>query len=767
MTFMKLNLAAALIAGTALADPAFAQEAATPETATPEGGLEEIVVTAQKRAENLQTVPLAVSAVTAQTFERYASSNISDLSGSIPNVVVGSPTPGGSSIVSISIRGIQYAENEKSIEPPIGVVLDGVFIGTAQGGLLQSFDLERVEILRGPQGTLFGKNTTGGAINAIRTRPTGRFGVKMAGTLGTLGRRELRGVVNFPIVEGVLAGKAAFSYEAMNGVKNLLFDRRDGKRDYWSASGTLLFTPSETFEALLTYDHSKDRSDSWPVVVRYISGPTVIPTIPPLTILGDTPCRVLNFCPPFDKRHSRINRPAIAHADLDALTLNAKLELGDDLNLVSVTGWRKSIENLLTDFDASELLIFQTQRPRDFFEQFTQELRLEGGIGDRVKFVAGLFYFDTHYNTLAIRTQDLGYIRGNPALIGVRSQFFPNATISAQTHVDQHAKSYAAFMQADVEVVDRLTLTVGGRYTKDRKKILYELLNPDGSLIGSAQGALFPQTIRKKASWSKFTPRVALKYQFNRDTLAYASFTQGYNAGGYSGRAPDVSSVGPYDPEKVNAYEVGVKTELLDRKLRLNLAVFRTDYKDKQQDVSRAISIPPFFGTTVTNAASARIQGVELEATAVPTSGLVFASSFGYLDAKYRDFVGNITGQGVTDNSNLKMVRTPEITATGSVDYSFEAAGGTVEMGARLRYLDDMELIVTNDPVGHTKPVGFLDASLGYGRETGNVAWKIKVYGRNLTDKLRAATATRIGGFLDFLSYNRGREGGVELSVKF
>lgn len=769
MTSMKLNLVVALMAGTALAQPAFAQETAAPEAAsTSEGGLEEIVVTAQKRAENLQTVPLAVSAVTAQTFERFASRSIADVSGSMPNVYVGSaPTPGGSSIVSFAIRGLSYAENEKTIEPPIGVVLDGVFIGTAQGGLLQSFDLERVEVLRGPQGTLFGKNTTGGAINAVRTRPTGRFGIRAAGTIGTMGRREFRAVVNFPIAEGVLAGKASFSYEALDGIKNLLFNRRDGKRDYWSATATLLFTPTETFEALLTYDHSKDRSDSWPTISRYISGPTIIPTIPPLTILGDTPCRVLNFCPPFDPKHSRVNRTQIAHADLDALTLSAKLELSDDIDLVSVTGWRKSVENVLTDFDATELLIFQSARPHEPFEQFTQEIRLEGGIGDRINFVAGLFYYDGHYETRVVRTQDLGYIRGNPALIGVRSQFFPDATISAQTIVDHRAKSYAAFAQADIEVVDNLTLTLGGRYTKDRKKILYQLLNPDGSLLGPAQGALFPQTINTKASWSKFTPRVAVKYEFNPVTIAYASFTQGYNAGGFSGRAPDVSSVGPYNPEKVNAYEVGVKTEVLDRKLRLNLALFRTDYKDKQQEVSRAISIPPFFGTTVTNAASARIQGVEAEATAVPMAGLTLSGSVGYLDAKYRDFVGNITGQLVTDNSNLKIVRTPDWTASASADYNFDLAGGTVDMGARLRYVDDMELIVTNDPLGHTRPVAYLDASLGYGREIGNVQWKLKVYGRNLTDKLRASTATRIGGFLDFLTFNRGREGGVELSVKY
>jgi iron complex outermembrane receptor protein len=733
-----------------------------------QAGLEEIVVTAQKREENLQTVPLAVSAVTADTFDRYASSNISDLSGSIPNVFVGEPTPGGSSIISFAIRGIQYAENEKTIEPPVGVVIDGIFSGTAQGGLLQTFDLERVEVLRGPQGTLFGKNTTGGAINAIRTRPTGRLGARIAGTLGTFDRRELRAVINFPIVDDVLAGKAAFFYEHLDGFRNVVFPgRRDGDRRYWSASGTLLFTPNASFEALLTYDHVKDRSESTPVLAIYQAGPTTLPTDPPIVVQGETPCRVFNFCPPLDTKGSRINGSGIAYNDLDAITLNASLDLSDDIKLVSVTGWRKSQENIVTDFDATELLIFQTQRPEDNFQQFSQELRIEGNIGNRVNFVAGGFFYRGHYDSLLSRIQDIGYIRGVPALIGVHSQFFPDAPITGMTNIDHVAKSYAAFAQFDIEFVDDLTLTLGGRYTHDRKSILYELFNPDGTVVGPEQGALIPQSIRTSANWSKFTPRIALKYQFTPDTLGYISFTRGYNAGGYSGRAPDISTVGPYDPETVDSYEIGLKTELLDRSLRLNIAAFRNDYNDKQEEVSRATTVPPYFGTTITNASSARIQGFEIEATAVPTAGFTATASFGYLDAKYRNFIGNISGLGETDNSALKLRRAPQFTVTTSADYRFAAAGGEMSVGARYRLIDETELLVTNDPAGHVEAGGFLDASLGFEREMSAVTWSLKLYGRNLTNTIRKSIATRIGGFINFISVNRGREGGVELSLKF
>jgi iron complex outermembrane receptor protein len=183
--------------------------------------------------------------------------------------------------------------------------------------------------------------------------------------------------------------------------------------------------------------------------------------------------------------------------------------------------------------------------------------------------------------------------------------------------------------------------------------------------------------------------------------------------------------------------------------------------------VSRATTVPPYFGTTITNASSARIQGIEIEATAVPTAGLTATASFGYLDAKYRNFIGNISGLGVTDNSSLKLRRAPQFTMTTSIDYNFVAAGGEINLGARYRLIDETELLVTNDPAGHVEAGGYLDASFGYEREVGDVTWGIKFYGRNLTDTIRKSNTTRIGGFINFITVNRGREVGAELSLKF
>lgn len=729
--------------------------------------LEEIVVTAQKRAERLQEVPLAVSAVTAQGFERFASPDIADLSGAMPNVYM-QPTAGGSSILAVAIRGIQYAENEKSIEPPVGVVVDGVYLGTAQGGLLETFDIERLEVLRGPQGTLFGKNTTGGVVNAIRTRPTGEFGAKLGATVGSFDRRELKAVLNFPIARDLLAGKVSVFHEEADGVPHLFEPgRTDGDRDYWAGSVSLLFTPTDSLELQLTYDLLRDRGEGPAVFNMYQRTPTTLPTNPAIVLPPDTPCGVLNLCPAYDLKHSRIDNSGIAHADSDAITANLKWNLAERLTFISITGWRDAVEEIANDFDATEQSIFHTLRPHDGFEQLSQEFRLEGELGDAVDFVAGLFYFDSDYETEVSRVQDFGYIRGNPALIGVRSLLFPGATISSRVYVRHRSESLAAFAQVDFDITSKLTLTTGARFTRDEKRMIYELRNPDGTVIGPAQGAQLVQSIDTEDSWEEFTPRVALQYRFTDDLQAYGSFTRGFNAGGYSGRAPDILTVGPYEPEIVDAIEVGLKSEWLERRLRLNLALFRNDYSDKQEEVNRNTSIPPFFGTTVTNASSATIQGVELEASAVPAYGLTLDASLGYLDAQYDDFTADITGRGVTDNSDLKLRRAPELTASGGGEYRFAVGPGEAAVRARYRYIGEHELAVTNDPLGHVKGTGYVDASTSYEFELGGVEWLINAYGRNLTDEIRPNVYFRTGGFLAFTSAPLGREYGVELTATF
>lgn len=308
-------------------------------------------------------------------------------------------------------------------------------------------------------------------------------------------------------------------------------------------------------------------------------------------------------------------------------------------------------------------------------------------------------------------------------------------------------------------------MTLGGRYTIDKKRIDWRRLESDGSI--SFAGTPDEQRIRLNAQWKKFTPRVALKYDFESGAMLYGAFTRGFNSGGYAGRAPDASTVGPYDPENISAYEVGFKTELLDRTLRFNVAAFRTKYKDKQEEANVPLPVFPFFGTAVLNAADARLQGFEMEATAVPTPGLNFSFALGYLDAKYKNFVADITELGVTDNSQLKMRRTPKYTVAVGGDYSFAMGPGDMSVGARYRFIDAMELSVANDPNGHVKSGGYLDASLGYAFELGGADVKLSVYGRNLTDTVRQSVFFRTGGFIAFAAANRGREGGVEFTAKF
>jgi iron complex outermembrane receptor protein len=296
--------------------------------------------------------------------------------------------------------------------------------------------------------------------------------------------------------------------------------------------------------------------------------------------------------------------------------------------------------------------------------------------------------------------------------------------------------------------------------------MIYQLLNPDGTILGPAQGATISQNLNSRAKWDELTPHAAIKYQFD-DVLVYGSYTRGYNTGGYSGRAPDVSTAGPYNPETVNAFEVGVKSEWFDKRLRINGALFRNSYKNKQEEVSVATTIPPFFGTSILNVSSARIQGLELEVAAVPVEGLTLNGSLGYLDAKYTNFIADITGQGVTNNNGLKLRRAPEISGSLGMDYTHPVGSGEASGGVRMRYQGDHEVAITNDPNGHVKASAVIDANVAYEMSVDGVDWRLGLYGRNLSDQIVQTTFFRAGGFLAFAAATRGREFGIELKAKF
>ncbi|MGE4431917.1 MAG: TonB-dependent receptor [Sphingobium sp.] len=726
-----------------------------------DGQLSEIVVTAQKRSENLQDVPLSVSAFSAADLAKQNQRDIQDLAGRVPSLTI-SPSPSGPGAANISLRGISFQDIEKSFEPGVGVVMDGVYLSTSTGQMLQSFDFQQIEVLRGPQGTLFGKNTTGGALNVTRTRPepseplAGRARV----IVGSYGRHDFEGSVSVPVIPDLLAVKlAGFSLNDHGTFYNRTLDRRVSRKNYQAGSAAIRLTPGD-FDFQITYDHVLDKSDL-PALMSTYSSDTRPTRSPGLLDGADIVCRNPNL-PGICGRtiSSQVTTQTIvpeAYYKLDAVTMNARADMGA-ITFAAVTGYRKSREWARQDPDGTEYDLWQTYRPQKF-QQFSQEMRLESNFDGPVNFVTGVYYFHSVYSMH--QSTKIARALSNPAMPLDAGYLYPSFG------VHQRYDSVALFLQADWEIVDGLTLTMGGRQTWDDKRFRFDQYEMGTSFPSTA--ALASQTY-SRATFDEFTPRIALRYEITPATNIYASFSKGYNTGGYNGRAAVPALIGPYQPETLKAYEMGFKAEFFNRKLRLNGAVFQNDFSDKQEEVITAIPTAPFTGTAVENAANARFRGAELELTALPVTGLTLSGAVGYLDAKYRDFMASLrAGTPVVDNSRLTLRRAPKWTLSGTVDYEMAAGPGDLGFNFAARYISRTEQHILNDPLGSVPGYENLDAAIRYAMPVGGVDMAATAFVKNLTDK-HVQNVFITGGLNSIASYvaqGIGRTWGLELSARF
>jgi iron complex outermembrane recepter protein len=798
MTY-SAKLAAKLFSSTlamtvALSTPVVhAQEATVQKVAdkdaNPETGLRDIIVTAQKRAENIQSVPVAVSALDALAIEKTFAADIREFAGRVPSLVIDGVSAGPSA-AAIAIRGISFEDIEKSFEPAIGVTVDGVAIGTNTGQLLDTFDLERFEVLRGPQGTLFGRNTIGGVISVTRTKPTGEFGAKAS--LGYASYATIRGraVVNTPKFADVVALKGAFYYDDTGGFyRNVTQgNRRDGKYRTTSGSLTALVTPTDTITATVTYDHSQERGEVVSVQRSETGRDVICLAIP-------TPGGIVRPFAPAVECNRRLtlpdgglyqsfsNIPTPVRNNTNAITGNVDVKLGD-FTLTSVTGWRKNKEDVTQDFDASQINFFDTRR-RQTYQQFSEELRIAGDITDSFNVVAGAYYSSSSYQLL----QNTNF---GPGLLA------PTA-LGLQQNVDHKSKSYAGFADVKFKASDKLTFHLGGRYTKDKKQIfnnygqvgaLVRLSVPNwaGECV-SVVGLLAPGVPRygagtncnAKASFGKFTWRGSADYEIGDNKLLYASYSTGFRSGGFNGRAASPTSLGPYNPENVTAYEIGLKADWLERRLRTNIAVYQTDYKNKQEETVQPT--PPGSAnaqeTVVANAASARIKGFELELSAQPVDPLTFRMSFAYIDAKYRNFFRDVNADLIPDNvSTLTLRRAPKYSWSTGADYTRAVGDGQLDLSTTFRYISKYQTCivanqpavlgaVTNDNRCLTDPRTDLSASMSYTQPIGAAELKFSVYGRNLLNDRGINSTLPVAGLFTFSASRPPRIIGAEVQAKF
>jgi iron complex outermembrane receptor protein len=687
--------------------------------------VEDIVVTAQRREQRLQDVPLAVSAFSMESLEDGKVESLLNLDGKVPNVVL-APVGAYPFASAFYIRGLGYADVESSFEPSVGVELDGVYLSRNVGAVQDFFDIGGVTILRGPQGTLYGRNTIGGVVSVQSRRPSFDFGARAQATFGSNGRQELRAGVEGALIEDQLAGKFSFLTKTYDGyIKN--YDGRDmGAQDVTSMRGALLWTPTASFDATLIVDYTKDKGTG--TAFENASLPSMV-------------------LPGFGEPADTDGDPFLSHvgddifSDLEALgvTLNANWDLGP-VKLTSITGYRKTDTEVLSDFDGTPTP-FMTVHRDETHDQFSQELRLASNTDGPLTYVVGAYYMTQEYD---IATGQFGTVFGSP-------------TAGSTIYTQQKADSWAVFGQADYEVLPGLTVTAGGRYSKEEKTF-------------TTQPLFYPNAETFEASFDDFSPKVGVSYKWSDTLMTYAQYSRGFRAGGFNGRAGSFLAVGPYDSETVDSYEVGVKSDLFDRRLRLNAAVFTSDYQDMQQSVQQLIPGTLINQTLVANVGAATISGFEAEATALLTDVFTISASVGYLDASYDEFMADLgDGLGVIDRTYLPMPYAPKWSNSVTFNYKDDFDFGRVTAQASVRHMTDMytsfsTLNATTDLTmrqSNTVVDGSLSLELPDGR------WRVSLWGKNLTDELVINNTFGVGNLLASRVYQPPREIGVDLSLTF
>ena len=762
-------------------------------------GIEEIVVTAQKREENLQDVPASVSAMDAAALEKAFARDLMDVAGVSPNLIIDPVL--GNGTAAISIRGIQLAEVEKSFDPAVAVYQDGIYLATSTGALLNVWDADRVEVLRGPQGTMFGRNTVGGLVHVIRAKPTGEFGGKVNFNVGEDDQEDIKALVNLPaMLNGTLATKiSAMSLSGGGYFNNVTRGTSEGDTDLEAYSLSALWNPTENLQVHLIYDDIDDQSD-----VRPTSCFNGVGDLFPAVGQPRSECSTATTDFHLNTFHAG---ETPASVEVEAITLNIEYDINESNKLVAVYGSREMEETSLQEFDNSALDLFRTSRPQTE-EQESLEIRLESDFSWG-KTTVGAFFWESEYDAWQ-STWFFGGLNDSPRTL-------------------HETENTAFFAQVDYDVTDKMTLTFGGRWIDEEKSMCqvftgritdnqpfyanwpgeeagvtktapdarYAIKNwgCDDSLSATAQEQYTDAETGESAtytgveSWDDFTPKVGITYNTDNG-MVYASYSEGFRSGGFNGRATGANNSGPYDPESVESIEVGFKTILANNTLQINGAIFSVDYSDKQEDVILPGTDGAVTLTVVQNAASVSIDGLELETLWVPTPGLTLTANLGILDASY-DSYNVVDGAGNSlDKSGLDLRRAPEMTLTLGALYEHALANGDYLVSSfNYRWKDDYCTSANNKGIeanyngnnpACNEAFGLLDASLSYESEN----WRLSFYGKNLTDEVYTLYFLDVASFYSAAgpadpspvynaglwsqgTINRPRNFGVELEFKF
>lgn len=726
-------------------------------------GLDNIVVTATRKESKLQSTPVAVSVIGEAFVSNQNVLTTRDLAGQIPGLYT---SPSGITPLTNTffIRGI--GNSDPIFDPTVGVYIDDVYLPRAINGMSDLTDIERVEVLRGPQGTLFGANSAGGAIRYVTRAPTDTLDIRADAGYGNYNTFNAHAYVAGVLIPGLLTASIAYAHDEHDGYTwNPSLQRRVNDQNTDGGRVKLVFTPSDGLKITLAADGTIDHSQA----AQYVAT-TYHATNPALSGLGAITGGTLYNPTSFSTYRDNVSyagRFGINRSHSGGLTGRIDYDVDDHLSLHSISALRGFDQDPVNyNNDGQAQLPFNSAQPRRIdisdnyivYKQksFTQELQLQGN-WDRFDFTGGLYYLFENF-----RSDRIGYVTGLPQT---------DTTLPAAPF-DQIGKTitrnYSAYLQANYRLTDRLTLTAGGRYISIHREFDFRGVNYDldgkpidptrfpqvltggaipalGVSVAAGQVNFTNASVLNEKTWHAFTPKAGISYQVTPSAFLFASYAKGFDAGGFNNRALNLATALPYEPETVNAFEGGIKTDWFDSRLRVNATGFYNDYKNLQTTVAALSPISNAYVSTRGNAPSAHTQGFELETSAQPVNGLSLAFNVTYLKTRFDDYSSPALGPVAAYNyTGKQFIAQPQWQYFASADYGIPLAGlGTVKLGGSVNWQTSYFSDLPNSPQYRIGGKTFVNGFIGF--TTTDKRWDFTLTARNILDKFYFSTLAPVG----------------------
>jgi iron complex outermembrane receptor protein len=746
---------------------AFAQEAGEDRA---HEGVDEIVVTAQRYEQNLQETPLSVVAIDAEQLDAIGLDSLAGFDTFVPNLSAGGTASQGNAVASFAIRGIGGApQGFVTQESAVGVYIDDILFARPHGALLDLLDVERVEVLRGPQGTLFGRNTAGGAIRYVTRQPTQEFEGNLSGAYGSYERADVGGMLNLPVGDQ-FAARFSFGIRNRDGYIERVDDGSSvGDSESETFRLQLRAQPADWFDVNFTIDSISTSSNGEPTIIGEYSATDLYPAAlygaravgaPPVNVANVNSMRALmpasvspsNYCgqgPTLAAAVTLASVQACIQSDLDfyyaqtgpysiygglqdksefestGVSLSVSADITDHITFNSLTAFRESDQFQFQDWDRTPLPLVQQSSTVEI-QYVTQEFQLIGDTFDnRLRWQAGVFYYDDQSLDARQRFDPSG---------GANSPSLGTVGQGQQEYKEIDTTSLAAYGQATFDFTEQLSATLGLRWTRDEKEFT-AFREGRGRVPVGAPPVLTARPQSTSGEWENFSPRIGLEYRWTPDIMTYLSVAQGFKGGGFNDTVASTCSTSPlpncglssYDEENLVTYEAGWRSDLFDNRIRLNATYFNTTYEDQQ--IQLADPGPPPLVYTING--DATVQGVEVEFMAAVTDQLLLRASAGFVDATYDEVLRGLGGAPAA-TPDTPYFRSPEMSYTVGINYTQPFASGEMTFDLNYGYKDEQASFPQPSNMVILPSYGLLNGRIAYQSANG---WELALVGTNLTDE--------------------------------